>query len=148
MLIIGEILIHIMKSCNLEVLLLEEQKHQILSALMCPKEDVVDGLEFLREEIVPVLPESIKITSFLLLKSLTPWNPAVVSNEAFKGLNTVLISRVSELKDMSDAERLNMKGAICHACFRLYGRVGCILSGNPQLLHGEFIRLCRLVFLQ
>ena len=63
---------------------------------LCPKEDVVDGLEFLREEIVPVLPESIKITSFLLLKSLTPWNPAVVSNEAFKGLNTVLISRVSE----------------------------------------------------
>ena len=82
---------------------------------LCPKEDVVDGLEFLREEIVPVLPESIKITSFLLLKSLTPWNPAVVSNEAFKGLNTVLISRVSELKDMSDAERLNMKGAIFNA---------------------------------
>lgn len=64
---------------------------------------------------MPVLPESIKITSFLLLKSLTPWNPAVVSNEAFKGLNTVLISRVSELKDMSDAERLNMKGAIFNA---------------------------------
>lgn len=82
---------------------------------LCPKEDVVDGLEFLREEIVPVLPESIKITSFLLLKSLIPWNPAVVSNEAFKGLNTVLISRVSELKDMSDAERLNMKGAIFNA---------------------------------
>lgn len=82
---------------------------------LCPKEDVVNGLEFLREEIVPVLPESIKITSFLLLKSLTPWNPAVVSNEAFKGLNTVLISRVSELKDMSDAERLNMKGAIFNA---------------------------------
>ena len=82
---------------------------------LCPKEDVVDGLEFLREEIVPVLPESIKITSFLLLKSLTPWNPAVVSNEAFKGLNKVLISRVSELKDMSDAERLNMKGAIFNA---------------------------------
>ena len=77
----------------------------------------------------------------------------MVSNEAFKGLNTVLISRVSELKDMSDAERLNMKGAIFNAVLatpvsRLYGRVGCILSGNPQLLHGEFIRLCRLVFLQ
>ena len=82
---------------------------------LCPKEDVVDGLEFLREEIVPVLPESIKINSFLLLKSLTPWNPAVVSNEAFKGLNTVLVSRVSELKDMSDAERLKMKGAIFNA---------------------------------
>ena len=40
---------------------------------LCPKESVIDGLEFLREEIVPVLPESIKIRSFLLLKSLTPW---------------------------------------------------------------------------
>lgn len=82
---------------------------------LCPKEDVIDGLEFLRDEIVPVLPESIKITSFLLLESLTPWNPSVVSNEAFKGLNTVLVSRVSELKNMSDAERQQMKGAIFNA---------------------------------
>ena len=57
---------------------------------LCPKESVIDGLEFLREEIVPVLPESIKIRSFLLLKSLTPRN-STTSKEAFKGLNTVLI---------------------------------------------------------
>ena len=68
---------------------------------LCPREYVVDGLEFLREEIVPVLPESIKIRSFLLLKSLTPYNSAT-SKEAFKGLNTVLISRVTEFRDMSD----------------------------------------------
>ena len=75
---------------------------------------VVDGLEFLREEIVPVLPESIKIRSFLLLKSLTPRN-STTSKEAFKGLNTVLISRVAEFRNMSDAERQNMKGAVLNA---------------------------------
>lgn len=82
---------------------------------LCPKESVIDGLEFLREEIVPVLPESIKIRSFLLLNSLTPHNLSTMSNEAFKGLNTVLISRVSELRDMSKAERQNMKGAVLNA---------------------------------
>jgi lipoprotein len=81
---------------------------------LCPREYVVDGLEFLREEIVPVLPESIKIRSFLLLKSLTPYNSAT-SKEAFKGLNTVLISRVTEFRDMSDVERQNMKGAVLNA---------------------------------
>ncbi|MDE5612367.1 MAG: hypothetical protein K2I90_10170 [Odoribacter sp.] len=81
----------------------------------CPKEDVVDGLQFLREEIVPVLPESIKIRSLLLLKSMTPYYGRGVSDEAFKGLNTVLVSHVPELKDMSDAERLNMKGAVMNA---------------------------------
>ncbi len=80
----------------------------------CPKENVVDGLQFLREEIVPVLPESIKIRSILLCKTLTPWNMST-SNEAFKGLNTVLVSHVPELKDMNDAERLNMKGAVMNA---------------------------------
>ena len=81
---------------------------------LCPKESVIDGLEFLREEIVPVLPESIKIRSFLLLKSLTPRN-STTSKEAFKGLNTVLISRVAEFRNMSDAERQNMKGAVLNA---------------------------------
>ena len=81
---------------------------------LCPRENVIDGLEFLREEIIPVLSESIKVRSFLLLKSLTPYNTAI-SNEAFKGLNTVLISRVPELKNMSEVERLNMKGAVLNA---------------------------------
>ena len=38
-----------------------------------------------------------------------------ISDEAFKGLNTVLVSKVPELKDMSDVERLNMKGAVMNA---------------------------------
>jgi len=50
----------------------------------------------------------------LLLKSLTPYNSAT-SKEAFKGLNTVLISRVTEFRDMSDVERQNMKGAVLNA---------------------------------
>ena len=37
------------------------------------------------------------------------------SKEAFKGLNTVLISRVTEFRDMSDVERQNMKGAVLNA---------------------------------
>lgn len=81
---------------------------------LCPKEYVVDGLEFLREEIVPLLPGSIKIRSILFLKSLASYNTAI-SNEAFKGLNTVLISRVPELKTMGEAERLNMKSAVLNA---------------------------------
>lgn len=86
-----------------------------MSYEFCPKEDVVDGLKFLWEEIVPVLPESIKIRSFLLLKSMTPYANRGVSDEAFKGLNTVLISKIPDLKNMSDAERLNMKGAVLNA---------------------------------
>lgn len=81
---------------------------------LCPKEYVVDGLAFLREEIVPLLPESIKIRSILFMKSLASYNTAI-SNEAFKGLNTVLISRVPELQTMNEAERLNMKGAVLNA---------------------------------
>ncbi len=81
---------------------------------LCPKEYVVDGLEFLRKEIVPLLPGSIKIRSILFLKSLASYN-TTISNEAFKGLNTVLISRVPELKTMGEAERLNMKSAVLNA---------------------------------
>lgn len=114
---IGGILIHIMKSCNLEVLLCGGTETSNLSVLMScvMKEDVVDGLGIFTWGDRTCFTESIKITSFLLLKSLTPYNSAVVSNEAFKGLNTVLISRVSELKNMSDAERLNMKGTVLNA---------------------------------
>ena len=79
---------------------------------LCPKEYVVDGLEFLQEEIMSVLPKSIHIRSFLFLKSLVPFNAAAVSSEAFKGLNTILISRVPELKNMSETERQNMKAAV------------------------------------
>lgn len=92
----------------------------------CPKENVVDGIQFLREEIMPLLPESIKIRSILLLKTLTPYGGKSVSDEAFKGLNTVLVSHIPELKNMSDAERLNMKGAVLNA-----------LLATPVTAHAE-----------
>lgn len=92
-----------------------ETPNPFMSYELCPKESVLDGLEFLQEEIIPVLPSSIKIRSFLLLKSLTPYNLTTTDTVAFKGLNTVLISRIPQLKQMSETERQDMKGSVLNA---------------------------------
>ncbi len=80
----------------------------------CPKEYVVDGLEFLRENIVPALPESIKIRSFLLMSSMQTYQTAL-GTDAYKGLNTVLVSRIPELRTMSNADKKAFKGSVLNS---------------------------------
>ena len=76
---------------------------------LCPKEYVLDGLDFLKTEVMPVIPDNVHIRSFLLLDSLTSWG---FGYEAFKGLNTVLVSRVTKLNEMSQDSRQRLKGAV------------------------------------
>ena len=64
----------------------------------------------------------------------------------------MLISRVTEFRDMSDVERQNMKGAVLNAVLATpvaaYAEeLAAFYQMTHRLLHGKFVRLCWLVFL-
>lgn len=81
----------------------------VSSYVLCPKEYVLDGLEFLKTDVIPVIPENVGVHSFLLLDSLTSWG---FGYEAFKGLNTILVSRMTKLNGMSEKARKSLRGAV------------------------------------
>lgn len=78
----------------------------------CNKADVGEALTFLREEIIPMLPEGVHIPSILLVENMTS---NAFGSYAFKGFNTVVIAQVSKIRGMDAVTRANYKGAILRA---------------------------------
>ena len=85
----------------------------IWSYTFCPKEDVPDGLDFLEEDIMPWIPESMHIHSFLFLDELSTSG----STTSFKGMNTVLVAQIPKLKDMEQSERASLKASVLSSIF-------------------------------
>lgn len=81
---------------------------------LCPKESVPDGLEFLETEILPMLPDGMQVRSFLLLDTLETGG---LGSESFKGLNTVMVGKIPQLKKMTSDERVKLKACVLRSIF-------------------------------
>jgi len=84
----------------------------VQSFTYCNKADVATALTFLREEIIPVLPQGVHVPSILLVDNMTS---NAFGSYAFKGFNTVVIAQVSKITGMDAATRANYKAAILRA---------------------------------
>ncbi|WP_293953899.1 MULTISPECIES: hypothetical protein [unclassified Sphingobacterium] len=84
----------------------------VQSFTYCNKADVGTALTFLRDEIIPVLPEGVHVPSILLVDDMTS---NAFGSYAFKGFNTVVIAQVSKIPGMDAATRANYKAAILRA---------------------------------
>lgn len=86
----------------------------VYSYTLCPKEYVMDGLAFLETEIIPLLPETMSVRSFLLLNTL---ETSGLGSSSFKGLNTILVAQVPRLREMTREERVKLKAAVLRSIF-------------------------------
>jgi hypothetical protein len=77
----------------------------------CNKADVPAALSFLKTEIIAGLPKSIHIPSIFLTETMNTNG----FNYAFKGFNTIMISQISMIPSMTEATKVQYKGAILRA---------------------------------
>lgn len=84
----------------------------IQSFTYCAKADVPTALDFLKTEILPVLPKGIYVPSIFLVENM-------ISNAfgsiAFKGFNTIIVGQVSKIPSMNQTTKTAYKGAILRA---------------------------------
>lgn len=80
----------------------------------CAKSDVPAALTYLQNEIVPVLPNTVYVPSFLLVESL---NSYAFGAYAFKGFNTIVVGQASKIPTMDSETKAKYKGAILRAIF-------------------------------
>lgn len=84
----------------------------VQSYSFCSKADVPAALAFLREEIIPMLPEGVHIPSILLVDTLTS---NAFGTYAFKGFNTIVMGAVPQIPNMDEVTRAAYKGAVLRA---------------------------------
>jgi hypothetical protein len=84
----------------------------VQSFTFCSKKDVPAALNFLRTEIMPMLPKAVHVPSILLVDTLVS---NAFGNYAFKGFNTIVIGAVPKIPAMNDDTRARYKGAILRA---------------------------------
>ncbi|WP_026207136.1 MULTISPECIES: hypothetical protein [Butyricimonas] len=78
------------------------------SLVSSERKNVREVLEFVRDEIIPEIPEGTYLPSILLVDSLiTPSGDTTV----YKGLNTTVLAQVHHFHEMDDAAKSLMKGA-------------------------------------
>ncbi|RXK86777.1 hypothetical protein [Filimonas effusa] len=80
----------------------------------CAKSDVPAAIDFLKNNIIPVLPKGVYVPSILLVENLSSY---AFGQYAFKGFNTVLIGKVSTIPGMSATVFRSYKAAILRAIF-------------------------------
>lgn len=80
----------------------------------CAKENVPAAIAYLKSDIIAVMPKSVYVPSILLVENL---NSFAFGSYAFKGLNTVVVGKVSAIPGMNEAARRSYKGAILRAIF-------------------------------
>ncbi|MCK9305343.1 MAG: hypothetical protein PHP30_03785 [Bacteroidales bacterium] len=81
----------------------------ISSLTYCSKECVPAAIDYLREYIMPIIPSSIHIHSFLLVENM---NSLSFGTNAFKGFNTLVIGKASQLPTMSEVQKKEFNGAV------------------------------------
>jgi hypothetical protein len=74
-------------------------------------------LRFLRENVMPAVPKGIHIHSILLVDKMTS---QAFGNDAFKGLNTLVLSNVSDLPGMDDNQKKAIRGSILRMLYSDY----------------------------
>jgi hypothetical protein len=89
----------------------------ISSLTYCSKESVPGAISYLKENIMPLIPDVIHIHSFLLVESMTSLS---FGNAAFKGMNTLVISSASKLSTMTDDQKKKFNGAVLRAALSDY----------------------------
>lgn len=91
----------------------------VLYSLASNQEDITDGVELLRDYVLPKLPENIPAPkSYLLVDTL--WQGLAsgqirYSSSAYAGKTAVAVGKLSEIKRMTDAEKLLFGGEILAA---------------------------------
>lgn len=101
----------------------------------CNKNDVAPALEFLKTDILSVLPDTIHVPSILLLENL---NSNAFGTYAFKGFNTVAIGQVSKIPTMDAVTRAKYKGAILRAML-----TNAVLNDKYKLILEKFYTASR-----
>lgn len=76
-------------------------------SLVADTNDLVPVLDFLETDVLPQIPESIYVPSILLVDSLTtPTGDSL----AYKGTNTIVLSKVCDFEDMDEASVAQYRG--------------------------------------
>jgi hypothetical protein len=84
---------------------------------LATRENIPAFLRYLRENIMPAVPKKIHIHSILLVDQM---NSLAFGNNAFKGLNTFVISNVSNLASMDATQKKAMRGSILRVLYSDY----------------------------
>lgn len=84
----------------------------ISSFTLCDKAVVPSAIQFIKNNIMPLLPKGIHIQSFLLVESM---KSQAFGDRAFKGLNTIVIANASKLATMEGKEKTQTISAIMRA---------------------------------
>lgn len=87
------------------------------------REHIPAFLRYLRANIMPALPKNVHIHSILLVDQMYSRS---FGNDAFKGLNTLVISNVARLATMNETQKKAMKGAILRVLY------GDYITGNKE----------------
>lgn len=101
----------------------------------CAKADVPQALDFLRTEIIPMLPKSVFVPSIFLVEDLST---NAFGSYAFKGFNTVIIGGISRIAAMDAATRARYKGAILRALL-----TNAVVSDSYKDILGKFYGVSR-----
>lgn len=101
----------------------------------CSKADVAQALDFLRTEIIPMLPKTVFVPSIFLVEDLST---NAFGSYAFKGFNTVIIGSISKIAAMDADTRASYKGAILRALL-----TNTVVSDNYKDILGKFYSVSR-----
>lgn len=82
---------------------------QVNSFTYAKKTDVQAALNFLKTEIIAMLPKKVHVPSIFLVENLST---NAFGSYAFKGFNTIVIGQISKIPTMDQATKMAYKGAI------------------------------------
>ena len=101
--------------------------------LVKDKNSLEDLLIFLRDKVLPEVPENTYLPSILVVDTLiTPTGDSL----AYKGLNTTVLGQAHRFQEMTDAEKDLMKGAFLASCI-----MSTLSLNEAEWLENEFYAL-------
>lgn len=105
--------------------------------------DILQGLDFIKQHIVPYLGKSMKPYSIFLADSLytwdSPWRNSKVMLSSYRGLKAVVLGFVPAIRDLDATERRAYQASIFKTILIPY------LNANSSLL-AEFYKVCSVYY--